>query len=105
MINVCQRGFREGLSIYTNLVDICEFTRKAKEVALAQRRNKVRLQQRECHYLVFLDLEKAFDSVERQLLLTKLSRFNVGSDLLKAVAGALTNTSHYYPGEDRMYTT
>ena len=25
-LNACQRGFREGLSIYTNLADLCEFT-------------------------------------------------------------------------------
>ena len=53
----------------------------------------VQAQRRRRHYVLFLDLRKAFDSVLRNLLLLKLKRQGFPTSLIKAVALLLDKTS------------
>ena len=68
----CQRGFRANRSIYTNLQDLSDFAQKAIEKAYSDRANNIRPSMRHGEYILLMDLEKAFDKVDRTILIQKL---------------------------------
>ena len=73
-----QHGFRKGYSCVTQLIDVCD---KWTE----------ELDNKNCIDIVYLDFQKAFDSVPHQRLLTKLKGYGFKGKLLTWVENFLKN--------------
>ena len=56
------------------------------------RRNKVKNKNRDKQFLIFVDLKKAFDNVQRTLLIKKLLKYGVNNDLCAVVQERLKQT-------------
>ena len=64
-----QRGFVLGGSCLKNISELVDFVRLAHDKVQAQIRGKVAFKRRPKTYLVFIDLKKAFDTVNRAKLI------------------------------------
>jgi hypothetical protein len=93
-LHASQRGFQPGRSVYDNLADIAKFMAKAKEQATADIRRKVKAKNRNDWLVLLLDFAKAFDTVDRQLLLWKLALKKISTPLTNAIAALLSGTQH-----------
>jgi hypothetical protein len=93
-LNQAQHGFRKGRNIFQNLNKVGNFLKQAILEAENDRRNKVKIKDRECKFALFLDLQKAFDCVCRDKLLVKMHRMGLNASVINAVAVCLSNTSH-----------
>ena len=69
--------------------ELDEFKIKSKE----DRRRKIPVKLRRKRFAVFIDLEKAFDRVDRKILLDKLRQLNIDPHLSEAIRVGLGNTS------------
>ena len=73
-----QNGFREGRSCHhalNTIVDFCKLNLDAKKHVIA----------------IFLDLSKAYDTVDHELLLAKLSYYGFGRDAIDLIKNYLSN--------------
>ena len=77
-----QHGFRKGYSCVTQLIDVCD---KWSE----------ELDNKNCIDILYLDFQKAFDSVPHQRLLTKLKGYGFKRKLLTWVENFLKNRKHF----------
>ena len=55
--------------------------------------------------MVFADISRAFDSVDRTKLIEKLRVKCISHYLIKAIADLLSNTTHHLTEEDYTYHT
>ena len=76
-------GFRKGYSCVTQLIDVCD---KWSE----------ELDNKNCIGILYLDFQKAFDSVPHQRLLTKLKGYGFKGKLLTWVENFLKNRKQRY---------
>ena len=56
-------------------------------------------------YLICLDLQKALDTVDRQLLLNKMVAKGFPNELTKSIFAILSQTSHLIQASDIRYHT
>ena len=89
IINDCQFGFREG---YSTTMAVAEFTE-----------NIINHNDTNCATCaILLDLSKAFDSVNREILLFKLSKCGIRGNMLELLRSYLNNRKQYVcSGSDR----
>jgi hypothetical protein len=104
-IHAGQRGFTKGRSMYDNLMDVGHFLLQGKKRDADARIRKVKPQFRSPYYVVFLDISKAFDQVDRPLLIKKLYDFGIAHDLIAAIQNLLENTSHFFSSQGVGYRT
>ena len=64
-----QQGFRKGVSTGLQVARLIGLMEKAKSAAQSQRKEKVPVSQRPAVHVAFLDLEKAYDRVDRAVLM------------------------------------
>ena len=86
LFNKHQLGFRKGYLCLTQLIDVCD---KWTEV----------LDNKNCIDIVYLDFQKAFDSVPHQRLLTKLKGYGIQGKLLIWVENFLKNRKQRLQGD------
>ena len=55
--------------------------------------------------MVFADISKAFDKVNRTMLINKLKHRGISRELINNIADLLSDTSHCLVGEDMEYRT
>lgn len=73
-----------------NIIDLCQFVTEAVTTASNDRRNKVPVKDGTLLYTLLIDLKKAFDQVDRQLLVTKLTQRGFSPTLTSAIAHMLS---------------
>ena len=73
-----QNGFRATRSCIDHIFTLCTVLRNRKEMGLDT-------------FLAFIDFQKAFDSVDRNLLLYKLSKIGISGHFYKAIASLYSN--------------
>ena len=100
-----QRGFTAGRSTLHNLNELCSFMERARQQAALDRQRKIPTSKRQRHWVIFLYLRRAFDSVSRPKLLAKLIDWVFSKSLINAVRDLLTETQHVHKGEGHQYTT
>ena len=79
---IFQFGFREGYSTTLALTEICDHFRN-------------NLDNREITCVVFVDLAKAFDTVNHSILLTKLEHYGVRGNALSLLTPYLKNRKQF----------
>ena len=70
------------MSTLHNLRDLTGIIEEAKIVAQRQRRLRIPMTARCRQFIVFIDLEKAFDRVRRNTLITKLTTMQIDPTLI-----------------------
>ena len=80
-----QRGFVAGKSTQHNLHDIFNLIKGSQAKLRELRDRKIPPARRPNHYLLFIDLRKAFDTVNRKLLLERLEKKGFSGTLLAAL--------------------
>ena len=78
---------------------------EAKNLALKQINNKIKTKLRKKIIVAFLDLNRAFDTVNRQKLIRKLIQRNHSTTLIQTIEAMLSETMHYYEQDGRKYKT
>ena len=73
-----QNGFRATRSCIDHIYALCTILRNRKEMGLET-------------FLAFIDFQKAFDSVDRNLLLYKLSKIGISGHFYKAISSLYSN--------------
>lgn len=92
LLHPSQRGFRRGMGTLTNLRDLFELSGQIKRECKEETMQKIPINNRPLHCLLFLDLKKAFDRVNKTKLIEKLKRSNVTPDIFNASLGIISNT-------------
>ena len=82
LIHERQRGFVPSRSCDDNIADLAEVIQKAKDLEQSSRAARVPNWRRLKTYVLFIDLKKAFDKVQRPLLLQKLREMQVSEALV-----------------------
>ena len=80
-----QRGFVKGKSTQHNLYDIYRIIKKAQEELKKQRSQKVPVKQRGQFFLLFIDLRKAFDTIDRAKLLQQMRDKRINTNIIMAM--------------------
>ena len=73
--------------------------KNAKRTENDQRRNNTKNSKRRKCYLIFFDQKKAFDFVDRSILVQKLIDMGLHNDLVKIIKELLSNTKTMVDGE------
>ena len=89
LIHERQRGFVPSRSCDDNIADLAEVIQKAKDLEQQARQERVPNWRRTKTYILFIDLKKAFDMVQRPLLLEKLRGMQVSEALVQTLHGIL----------------
>ena len=74
----------EGKMTQHNLYDLINFTNRAKATEQQYRADRVKVAERERSFLLFIDFRKAFDVVNRQMLLEKMSKQGLSQQMVEA---------------------
>ena len=82
LIHEKQRGFQPKKSTLHNLNDLTKIIAKAKDVAQRQRSLRIPMTARSRQFIVFIDLEKAFDRVRRSKLLAKMNNMSFDTTII-----------------------
>ena len=93
LIHAKQRGFVPSRSCDDNIADLAEIIQKAKDLEQSSRAARVPNWRRLKTYVLFIDLKKAFDKVQRPLLLQKLRTMQVSEALVQTLHGVLQGTA------------
>jgi hypothetical protein len=94
-----QRGFRAKLSTEHNLADVFALIETDKAIHRRHRQLKTPVAARPRMLYAFIDLKKAFDKVDRAILIDKLRKKGIDEYLVRAVSDLLTNTQMSVQGE------
>ena len=78
--NKNQRGFTKGKSTLDNIKDVIDIARQLRD----------RKAKNDTPALIFFDFCKAYDSVSRELLITKLIKFNTPCNIVKLIQNMLS---------------
>jgi hypothetical protein len=65
---------------------------EVKNSQLEERRMRIPAVRRKLHAVIFIDFQKAFDRVDRSLLIRKLQAKNVNAFTVQAITALLNNT-------------
>ena len=93
LIHERQRGFVPSKSCDDNLMDLAEIVQKAKDLERGARQARVPNWRRCKTFILFIDLKKAFDMVQRPLLLQKLRTMQVSEPLVQTLHSILQGTA------------
>lgn len=66
-----------GASTLDNLIDVMDVMNQAKEVQQRYRTAKVAVAQRQKSFVLFVDFRKAFDRMNRRILIDKMLRMGI----------------------------
>lgn len=91
-LDSCQRGFTKNSSTATNIKDLALHIMRVKQQCIEERKQKVKRSQRATNTLLFVDLEKAFDRVNRGRLVDKLEDLQIPQYIINACKSLLSNT-------------
>ena len=80
ILEEAQNGFRASRSCIDHIVVLCSILRNRKALGLST-------------FLSFIDFQKAFDSVDRNLLFYKLSQIFISGKFYQAISAMYTNPS------------
>ncbi len=81
------------------------FIHGAKQLAKPDINAKIKVAKRQQKALIFLEFNRAFDTVNRQLLINKLVQRNLQPDLNRIIANLLTDTFHHHETNSDTYRT
>ena len=94
-----QRGFVEGKCTMHNLNDVVKIIDKCKQQIKANIIKKIPAEKRPKFYLLFIDLAKAFDSINRNKLIKTMQDRDINPSLVKAFTNMLKTTSMLVDGK------
>ena len=77
-----QRGFQKHKSTVDNCIDLMQMIRVAKRREAGYRSSRVPNYDRTKTFSLFIDFKKAFDMVDRRLLLLKMIKFGYSKELV-----------------------
>ena len=97
-LHPAQTGFTEGKSTMHNVHELTSLVQTARNYALEQRRTVKEVSKRSWQFVAFIDLRKAFDSVNREQLVRKLQQRQLSSQLVLTVENLLSQTTMNYNG-------
>ena len=86
-----QRGFTKGWSTVNNISDLFQITQTYRE--------SKKLNKKETPSIIFFDFQKAYDSVQRSILMKKLETFKVPWDIIKIINDILNKFTLVYMNE------
>ena len=92
LLSESQRGFTRSKSCMDNLIDVVSIIQSKLEVEAEQVRSKVPVKHRTKPVVLFFDLKKAFDKVDRGRLIRKMLKMNIPNELIGAISATLQNT-------------
>ena len=81
-----------------NIADVVKVVDRCKREITIAASSKIPIDKRPKYYMLFIDLAKAFDSIDRQILLDQMSKRGVNGSLVKAFANMLSATSMIIDG-------
>ena len=87
-----QRGGIGQRSVYDNLLDVFIHIDHAKKQQEAYRREKKKVDEREKTFIVCFDFKKAYDNLNRQLLIKKMLNYGINPKLVSVAKKLLTGT-------------
>ena len=93
VIHEKQRGFQAGKSTLTNIHELAEIFRREKQRQKDLRRQKVPLARRERTFVAFIDIRKAFDTTNNDLLLQKMAEYQINPQLVNVARNLLTDVT------------
>ena len=88
-----QRGFVEGKCTAHNLADVIQIVNNCKTEIRTAISKKIPAIKRPKYYMLFIDLAKAFDSIDRSKLIKTMQTRGINGSLIKAFANKLASTS------------
>ena len=91
-LHKCQAGFTEHRSTLDNIDELAVTMNEARAMAFAERRRTKTISERTKVYVCFLDLKKAFDSVDRVKLVRKLEERGIAPPLTRTLRDFLSDT-------------
>ena len=98
-LNEAQCGFTPGRSTLHNVDQLVSLITRAKDYARAERRRTKKVASRNRQFVVFVDLKKAFDSVDRRKLVATLQKKGFDPLLVGTISNMLTGTVMNYEGQ------
>ena len=99
IIHQNQRGFRPGKACRNNIVDLIHVIQQAKQKEQRNRKEKIPVNKRQRTFVLFIDLKKAFDKVNRQHLLNKMERYGFAGNLIDAIENLIMDTEVIVDGK------
>jgi hypothetical protein len=72
------------------MIEICNFINNAKDMEHQQRQQHTRVANRIPNYILLLDFERAFDTLNRSLLIQKLIETNIDTSLINSMVDLLS---------------
>ena len=98
-LNQAQTGFTHGKSTMHNVQALLDLVQSAKQHAASQRAEVKQVSKRAWQFVLFLDLRKAFDSVDRSKLVKLLQKRRFEPVLTALVHNMLSATVMNYDGK------
>ena len=93
IIHTAQQGFRPGAGCEIQLVRILNFLEQVRSLERENRAKKIPVRLRQRVHLTFVDLRKAYDLVNRDLLLAKMLGYNLDPEIITFVAKFLATSA------------
>ena len=87
-----QAGFTQARSTLHNIDELAQTLKEARGLAIEERKRTKKVEERNRVYVCFLDLRRAFDSVDRNKLLHILAKRGHSSNLVATLGDFLQNT-------------
>ena len=94
-----QRGFVAGKCTTHNIADVVKIVNRCKKEISSSIKMKVPAEKRPKYYMLFIDLAKAFDSIDRSILISTMKDRGINDSLVKAFSNMLASTSMLIDGQ------
>ena len=92
-IGMAQTGFRPDLGVEVNLCILMTLFKELKKEEQARRTRKYPANLANRRHIAFIDLKKAYDSVNRDVLTAKMIAMGINAREIKMICKCLRNTS------------
>ena len=92
-IPMAQLGFRPGFSCSDQIARLAAISEKIRSLETERRAAKIKPAKADKCYVAFIDIKKAYDTVDRDLLIAKMIKYKFDNQVITAVAKMFDGTS------------